>query len=146
MRLRRGLYAKDKNYAQFEVAGKLYSPSYVSLETALAIEGVVFQYYETIFSMSYLTRSVTCDGKKYFYRRIKESALINTAGIENRGGYSVATKERALLDAIYAYKNYHFDNLRQIDWEKCFELVKIYENKEMRGRLDSYYKNSKRDV
>ncbi|RFT15860.1 MAG: hypothetical protein OP8BY_2258 [Candidatus Saccharicenans subterraneus] len=37
-------------------------------------------------------------------------------------------------------KNYHFDNLSSIDWEKCFEIISIYDNRTMEQRLKSYYR------
>src|SRR4030042_1553927 len=65
--LRRGVYAKDKNYNKFELATKIYTPSYLSLETALQKEGIVFQYYKSIFVISYLSREISCDGRIFIY-------------------------------------------------------------------------------
>ena len=48
-RIRKGLYAKSKDYNRLELATRIYTPSYVSFETVLAREGLVFQYYEKIF-------------------------------------------------------------------------------------------------
>jgi len=39
---RRGIYAKDKNYDRLELANRIYTPSYISLETVLSREGIVF--------------------------------------------------------------------------------------------------------
>jgi hypothetical protein len=42
---------------------------------------------------------------------------------------------------IYAKdKNYHFDNLSSINWDICFEMLPIYNNKAMAMRLNSYHK------
>src|SRR5437016_1598697 len=60
-KLSRGLYAKD-HYDVRELANKLYAPSYISLETVLQKAGVTFQYYETIFVVSYLSRAITAGG------------------------------------------------------------------------------------
>ena len=54
-RLHMGIYAKEE-YNPLELVNKLYTPSYISLETVLAKGGAVFQYYETIFAVSYVTR------------------------------------------------------------------------------------------
>src|SRR5512142_2058641 len=54
-RIRKGLYAKDKNYDRLELATRIFTPSYVSFETVLAREGLVFQFYNAIFAASYLT-------------------------------------------------------------------------------------------
>lgn len=139
-RIRKGIYAKDKNYDKFEFAVKLYTPSYISLETVLAREGVIFQYYESIFVISYLARSVSCDGNAYVYKRMKNKSLVNSMGIEKKDNYYIATKERAFMDMLYYYKDYYFDNLDSIDWKRCFELVKIYDSKAVEKKLNSYYK------
>lgn len=139
--IRRGIYAKDENYNKLELATKIYTPSYISLETVLAKEGIVFQYYNDIFVLTYLTRKITCDGQTYVYKKIKDKVLTNSLGVEERDNYYIATKERALLDTLYFTKDYHFDNLESINWDKCFEMVKIYNNKAMEKKLNSYPKH-----
>lgn len=143
-RLHRGIYAK-KDYNILEFANKLYKPSYISLETVLAKGGVVFQYYETIFVVSYLTRSVKLDDIKVQYRQIKGGILTNPQGIEYKEGYFIATVERAFLDAVYIYKNYHFDNLGTIDWEKVAKFKKIYGSKAFNKRVEGYSRLFKED-
>lgn len=143
-RVHQGIYAK-KDYNLLEFANKLYKPSYISLETVLAKRGVVFQYYETIFVVSYLTRSVELDDIKVQYRQIKGEILTNPQGIEYKEGYFIATVERAFLDAVYIYKNYHFDNLGTIDWEKVAELKEIYGSKAFNKRVEEYSKLFKED-
>ncbi len=138
--IRKGIYAKDKDYDRLELAVKIYTPSYVSLETILAREGVVFQHYDQIFVVSYLSRELSCDGQTYVFRRIKEPILTNSLGLETKDNYYFASKERAFLDTIYLNKNYHFDNLSSINWDKCFEIIHIYGNPAMEKRLNSYYK------
>lgn len=142
-RIRRGIYAKDKNYDRFELATKIFTPSYIGMETVLAKEGIIFQHYGQIFVASYLTRQITCEEQTYVFRRIKNSVLVNPLGIDKKGNYSIATKERAFLDMLYLSKEYHFDNLASINWDKCFEMVAMYEKKTMTKRLNSYYKNAK---
>ena len=51
----------------------------------------------------------------------------------------MASKERAFLDAVYLYKDYHFDNLGSLDWEKIEDLKKIYKSKAFEKRVNSYY-------
>lgn len=142
-RIRRGIYAKDKNYDRFELATKIFTPSYIGMETVLAKEGIIFQHYGQIFVASYLTREITCEEQTYVFRKIKNSVLVNPLGIDKRGNYSIATKERAFLDMLYLSKEYHFDNLASINWDKCFKMVAMYEKKTMTKRLNSYYKNAK---
>ncbi len=141
---RRGIYAKNE-YEPLELANKIYAPSYISFETVLLKEGVVFQFYETIFVASYLSRALIVDGHTITYRQIGEPALTNRSGIEEKNGYFVATKERAFLDAVFLYKDYYFDNLGSLDWDKVFELVSIYESKALEKRIKEYNKHYKEE-
>jgi predicted transcriptional regulator of viral defense system len=124
--LRRGIYAKDKKYDKYELATKVLTPAYVSLETVLARAGVIFQFYGQIFVVSYLTREMTIDGNLYSFKKIKDAILTNRAGIEAKENYFIATPERALLDVLYLNKDYHFDNLINIDWDKVDMILPIY--------------------
>lgn len=138
LRLRRRIYAKE-NFEPLELANKIYAPSYISLETVLRKKGIVFQETAAIFAASYLTRQIECSGQKIFYRKIKDEVLINSVGIEKKENYFLASGERAFLDAVFVYKNYHFDNLMSLDWEKVFALVKIYKSKALEKRVKEYY-------
>lgn len=141
---RRGIFTKIE-YKPLELANKIFVPSYISFETVLPKEGVVFQYYETIYVASYLSRILTVDGHKIWYKQIAEPALSNRSGIEEKDGYFIATKERAFLDAVFLYKNYYFDNLGALDWDKVFALVPIYESKILEKRIKKYYKHYQED-
>lgn len=137
-RLRSGVYAKP-DYNPLELANKVYKPSYISLETVLFRSGVVFQTYQAIFVVSYLTRALTIDHQDIQLRRIKEAVLTNMAGIEPQTGYFLASLERAFLDAIYIYRDYHFDNLEVINWEKVESLKGIYHSLAFEKRVEGYY-------
>lgn len=139
--LRRGLYAKDQHYNTLELATKIYKPSYVSFETVLREAGVIFQYYKTIFVATYKTTELVCDHQTYNFRKIRDEILTNTAGIENRGTYFIATKERAFLDTLYLNKEYHFDNLAPLDLQKIQKLLPLYNNKRMAKMVDLYFKH-----
>jgi len=141
--IRRGLYAKDKNYNKLELASKIFIPSYVSFETVLAEAGVVFQHYSQIFVASYQTKDIDCDGQIFSFKKLKQNILNNNKGIDNNGYYSIASKERAFLDVVYLNKDYHFDNLSPLDWNKIFLLLPMYSNKRMLRKVNEYYKNFK---
>jgi hypothetical protein len=138
--VRKGIYAKDANYDHMELATKIFTPSYISMETVLAKEGMIFQHYDSIFAISYLTRKIDCDGQTYIYRKIKDVVLANQSGLEKKENYYIATKERAFLDMIYLNKDYFFDNLSVLDFDKCYSLLSIYRNKALKKNLNSYYK------
>lgn len=141
MRLSRGIFAKDKNYNPKELATSIYAPSYVSFETVLREAGIIFQHYDTIFIAGQWSKTIIIGGHTFVFRKLKNIVLYNSSGIVNKDNYSMATQERAFLDTIYLFPEYYFDNLRNINWENCFELVKIYGNKQLIKRLNNYYNN-----
>ena len=141
-RLRRGIFIKDKKYNSKELAVSVYTPAYVSFETVLREEGLIFQHHKAIFVASYLSKEIKCGKDKIVFRKLKDAVLINKNGIVDKINFCQASKERAFLDMIYLFKDYHFDNLGDLDWKKCFDLAKIYNNQQMVNRLKKYYKNA----
>jgi len=139
-RIRKGLYVKDKKYNKLELATRIYTPSYVSFETILAREGLIFQFQTQITVASYLTRDIEVDGQVYSFRRIKTPILTHSMGIENKEQTSLATRERAFLDTVYIHADYHFDNLGGLDWSKAFEMLPLYQNQRMATRVKKLYK------
>ena len=144
--IRRGIYAKDKNYNKYELATKIYTPSYISFETVLAKAGIIFQFYGQIFTASYLTRELKIDGQTYSFKKIKDPVLINKTGIEEKDNYYIASPERAFLDVVYLNKNYYFDNLINIDWDKVYEILPIYNNKRMKRKIEKYKEETQKEL
>lgn len=136
--LTKGIYSKDKNYNPKELATSIYIPSYISFETVLREAGMIFQHYDRMFVASKYSNTVTIDKTIITFKKLKDIVLFNSTGIINKENYSIATKERAFLDTIYISPNYYFDNLRFLDWEKCEEIVKIYNNKQLIKRMRKY--------
>jgi len=142
IRLKNGVFVKNKDYDRRELATSVYIPSYISFETVLSESGVTFQYYDTIFVAGKLSKDVLVDGLKISFRKIKDAALFNPLGIINKNNYSIASRERAFLDTVYLFPQYYFDNLYSIDWQRCFEIAEIYQNKKLIERLKKYQKNA----
>ena len=142
IRLRRGIFTRGGEYNIKELAASIYAPAYVSFETVLREEGIIFQYHKAVFIASYLSKEIQCGKNKIVFRKLKDAVLINQKGVINKNNFCQASKERAFLDMIYLFKDYHFDNLGGLDWKKCFELAKIYHNKELIKRLRKYYQNA----
>ena len=139
--IRRGLYAKDKNYNKLEVATKIFTPSYVSFETVLTKAGIVFQYYNQTFIASYISREIVVDRQTYSYKRMKDAMLTNPEGIEQADNYAIASPERAFLDVIYLSSDYHFDNVSGLNWSKVYKILPIYGgNKRMERIVKQYQK------
>lgn len=140
IRLTRGIFAKDKNYNPKELAASIYTPSYISFETVLREAGIIFQHHDSIFVAGPYPTTKKIGDNLITFRRLKDSILYNGLGVKQEKSYSIATPERAFLDTIYLSPKFYFDNLRAINWEKCFELVKIYGNQQLIKRLATYQK------
>jgi len=125
-----------KNYNIFEFASKIKKKSYISLETVLKKEWIIFQHYEKIFLVSdnNLEKKIWENNLKF--NKIKDLVLLNQLWLIHKWNYIIASKERAICDRIYLSKNYYFDNLSEIDFEKLKEISKIYDNKRVFSEVD----------
>lgn len=142
IRLTRGVFAKDKNYNSKELATSIYTPSYISFETVLREAGIIFQHYDSIFVAGPYPMTKKIGNHTFVFRKLKDSVLYNALGVKTEKNYSIATPERAFLDTIYLSPKFYFDNLRSINWETCFELAKIYDNKQLIKRVKEYQKHA----
>lgn len=125
---RRGVYTKE-NYSSEELACKIFTPAYISLEYVLQKAGVVFQYNPTITTVSYVSRMLEVDHHHLQYRKLKNSLLFNSAGITmNDKGISMATPERAFLDKIYLDKDFYVDLVKGLNREKIVKLFDVYQS------------------
>jgi len=135
IKLRKGIYAKT-SYNQLELATKLYTPSYISLEYVLQQAGIIFQFDSRITCVSYLSREVEMDERLFRYRRIKESIVVNTIGIiQDQEVVSMATPERAFLDMIYLDKDDFFDNLKPLNRQLINRILPVYQSAPLERRV-----------
>jgi hypothetical protein len=136
---RRGIYAKE-GYSVEELACKIFKPSYISLEYILQKSGIVFQYNPRITAISYLSRTINIDGNTFDYRKIKNEILYNTTGVHiYDNGTSMATPERAFLDTLYLNKEYYFDSLKRLSKEAVFNILPIYQSKELTKKVQKLF-------
>lgn len=137
---RKGIYAKE-HYNRVELANKIYTPSYISLETVLQRENIIFQHYEVVFAVSYLSRELT--SLKIRYRKIQDRILYHPMGLIKEDGYTIASRERAFLDALYIYGSYFFDNLSPLDRAAVFTLIEeVYKVKKIEKQAKGIFKNA----
>ena len=136
---RKGVYAKLK-YDEQEMACSLFRPSYISLEYVLGRAGVVFQWDDTVTSVSYLSREVDVDGKTYRFRKINPEIWVGMEGIEQRDGVAMATPEKAFLDIVYlSAGNCYFDNLRPLSVKKMNELLPFFNSTKLNERVKEMF-------
>jgi len=132
-------YLKEKQINKFELANKIYSPSYISFFSALYTHQVIFQYQNDV----YLAYKKT-DTKKILdfeikLKTLKKEILFNPSWIINNWTYSIASPERAFLDTIYLFWDIHFDNISKLDYEKIIELIPIYSSKNLEEKVKTYF-------
>lgn len=138
--IRRGVYVKDE-YSVEELACRLYTPSYLSLETVLARAGIIFQYTSAVTAVSYLSRAISVDGHEIHYQKIKDFVLVDNGGIRKEGNVNVAIAERAFLDRLYLSKNYSFDNPGLLDRQRVEQLLPLYRCKALENRVRKVFKH-----
>lgn len=131
---RKGIYTKPGFTAE-EIACKLYTPSYLSLQYVLQRSGIIFQYDSAVTSVSYLSRAVDIGGQAFVYRKMKGSVLVNTSGILREKGINIATAERAFLDLCYLDRDFYFDNLHPLNRRMISELLPVYQNAALTKRV-----------
>ena len=131
---RKGIYAKPGFTAE-EVACKLYTPSYISLQYVLQRSGIIFQFDSAVTSLSYLSRTVDLGGQALVYRKMKGPLLVNTKGIIRKNRVNIATAEKAFLDLCYLDRDFYFDNLHPLNREKISDLLPVYQNAALTERV-----------
>lgn len=141
VRLKGGLYSVKLSYPSgYLIANKLYEPSYISFETALA-------YYELIPEIVYSFTSATVKGTREFaignqafsYHKIKKEAFTGYS-LQELGGEKVllAEKEKALADYLYYVflkKKSLSDRLsaKKIDRKKFLAYVSLFKMPKFEG-------------
>ncbi len=116
-----------KKYEKYELATKLKKSSYISFETVLKKEWIIFQDYgNQIFLASDNTITKAIGWVEYIYLKIKNDILFNPLGITNKWGYMIASRERAICDRLYLSQDYYLDSLDGVDLERLADISQIY--------------------
>lgn len=107
IKLRNGLYRfsglTENELELFFIANKIYTPSYISLETALSYYGLIPEGVFSIQSVTTLkTNAFTNSYGSFRYHNIKESAFIGYQLLPGtQGAIRIASPEKAILDWFY---------------------------------------------
>lgn len=126
-RLIKGKYVLTKSkVSDFEKAGLILSPSYVSLESALNFYGILPQFPYTITSVTtQKSKKYEINGKEYEFTKLSKRIYSDFVKIDN---FLIATPEKALIDLIYLaskkLKTIDFSDLDMsiIDWNTFNKL------------------------
>ncbi len=104
IKFRNGLYGlKSDPPSELEIANRLYLPSYISFEYALAYYRIIPESVYTVTSAtSKITREFIAQGKSYEYYRIKKEAYRGyRSEKKGLGTILIAEPEKALVDTLY---------------------------------------------
>lgn len=104
VRLRQGLYAlKSDLPSEEEIANRLYQPSYLSFEYALAFYNILPEMTYTITSATTKpTRNFTADSKVFSYLKIKQQAYTGYKMVQiGERMFLIAEPEKAFVDYLY---------------------------------------------
>lgn len=98
-----------KTPEEFEIANFLYYPSYISLESALSLYGIIDQFPYQILSVTLRkTKSFKVMGKQFVYAHIKPEFFKDYIKERN---FLIATPEKSVFDFLYlVYKGVRTKN------------------------------------
>lgn len=145
--------AKLDDNALYGIANKIYSPSYISLETALSYYGLIPESVYAITSVS-TRKTITFSTSiaVFSYRKIKNNLFFGYV-IEKHDSevYKIASPEKAIIDLLYLKSDIRsysdFEGLRinpgnfieTINREKLFNYLKLYNNKRLTTVISDFW-------
>lgn len=141
---RRGVYylageVEDK----YKIANKVYTPSYISLDSALGKYDLIP---ETVYTLTSITtkatREFTDDQTVYRYYRIKKEAFI---GYHKEGDTLWADPAKAVTDYLYFVSQGDRQlndrlNLEKIDKNKVLYYAEFFHNKKLNTLIQRVFK------
>jgi len=146
-KLRSGLYIlKDSSPSPYQIANRLYQPSYISLDKALAHYGMIP---ETVFSVTSITtkptREFTTECGLYIYQTIKLQAFTGYR-LVNLDGQDIlmAEPEKALVDYLYFVSLGKIElsdriNLNNLSKNKVLSFAKLFNRPKLNRLIEQIY-------
>jgi len=146
IQLKRGIYIlneADRKTAvsKLFVANQLYSPSYISLESALSFYGMIPERVSQITSITTKkTNQFTSDFGNFTYNHIKSDLYFGYESTARNSTQQVliATREKALIDFFYLrlrhvkklnqdifQLSYRFQNIEALDFDKLMNYARL---------------------
>jgi predicted transcriptional regulator of viral defense system len=120
--LKKGHYAlttalNNQLISHYQIANFLYSPSYISLETALSLYSIITGFSYAITSVSPKpTKTLTVQSQEYSYTQLTPHLFW---GYQKQDRFLIATPEKSLLDYLYlAYKGLRSTQLDEFDFSQ----------------------------
>lgn len=139
LRLKRGLYSlKTDLPSEEELANRLYRPSYISFEYALASYNILPEMtYSVTSATTKPTRTFTVNNKAFSYFTIKKEAYTGYILLKREEkSFLMATPEKALVDYLYFVAlgkktNNERLNTSPLKKEKLIEYASLYDREKL---------------
>ena len=147
IKLRNNYYTlKDSSPSLYLIANKLYQPSYVSLEKALAYYGMIPEVVYTITSITTKpTREFTTPKGVFSYQRIKQIAYTGYSPKQMEGGVVLfAEPAKALADYLYFVdlKKISLNDrlaLEPVNKKKLIQVAKLFRRPSLLRLIERVY-------
>ena len=138
----------------FYIANKIYSPSYISLETALKYYGLIPEEVFSIYSIS-TSKTITFNNEVavFKYSKLKNECFFGYKLITSSSfTYKIADIEKSLLDFIHLrikktsiedYAAYRINQsivAEQVDFQKLLNYAKLFKNKHLMQKISEFKK------
>ncbi len=145
---RKGLYfLTDNPPSEFEIANKLYQPSYISFESALSFYGIIPEtIFEIISATPRITREFTVNNLKFSYKKIKKDCFVGYQPKKIQNAIIlIAEAEKALADLLYFVAlgkrdfGYERVDLKKIKKQKLMNYAKGFKNKKVFELIKNIY-------
>ncbi|MDO8505914.1 MAG: hypothetical protein Q7S48_05065 [bacterium] len=141
-RVMRGWYVLSYNSpSDFELANVLYSPSYVSLDSALNFYGILVQSPQEVTSATTgLARKLEAGGKTFSYVHLDQKYY---SYYEKSGDFLIASPEKALIDTMFFVAlgrgslSVEELNLQSVDKKKVKEIASRITNRAFKNYFAS---------
>ena len=150
----KGLYFLIDNLPhEFEIANKIYQPSYISFETALSFYGIIPEtIYEVMSTTSRTTRGFNVNNIKYSYKKIKKDCFNGYKPIKIKNAtILIAEPEKALVDYLYLVVlgkrklSYERIDLGKLKKAKLLSYAGQFQKEKIRKIINNLYVKSKRN-
>ncbi|MFH0947911.1 MAG: hypothetical protein V1833_02795 [Elusimicrobiota bacterium] len=161
IRLRKNFYLLNSenrkiNSSKMFIAKEIYNPSYVSLEYALSIYGLIPE--RTVDITSITTKKNTGFENKmgvFTYQHIKENCFTGFIERKDENGltYFIAVPEKAIVDFLYLNKNrfsknhgdvlresFRFQNVGTLNKRKFKNYVRLFSNTKLNKIAEEFLK------
>lgn len=124
------------------IANKIYTPSYISLESALAFYQIIPEAVFSVTSISSLnTTQLNSSVGNFRYNHLKENLFFGYELIERNGlTIALASREKAILDYLYLHSNltsiedfeglrWNKEVLKKVDFQRFSDYLQLFNSK-----------------